>query len=379
VVSELRIAPAGKAPLGKKQKRFNTLVKSAADLRTVLRTWRDADYELHRRAAAIQTLLVQHRKARSQLVLVFDRYAVDTAAFTKTERTQLAALAVEHARAVLERAPHDADVKAVYNRHTHGDFDAERADEESYQATVMQSILEEHGLELDREYDTLEELETAARAAQAEREAADEARRTRRKNSAKQVAAEERKAAASAQAGKALQEIYRQLVRALHPDHEQDPVERARKTALMQEVNVAYERDDLLALLELQLRFEQIDRAHIGSLAEGRLDHFLKLLTAQVAQLREELATIEYPFRIDLDIEPPRKLPVALVLGSLRDDADHLTAQLSDLQHEVRLFGDPTRMKAWLRDQRDRQSSEARQFAEMMALMGSTHGVRRRR
>jgi hypothetical protein len=36
-------------------------------------------------------------------------------------------------------------------------------------------------------------------------------------------------------------------------------------------------------------------------------------------------------------------------------------------------------MKAWLRDQRDRQSSEARQFAEMMALMGSTHGVRRRR
>lgn len=377
-MSELRIAPAGKAPLGKKQKRFNTLVKSAADLRTALRAWRDADYELHRRAAAIETLLVQQRTARAALVLLFDGYAVDRS-FTRAERTQLAALAVEHARTVLEHAPHAADVKAVYNRHTQGDFDAERADEESYQATVMQSILEEHGLELDRQYDTLEELEAAARAAQAEREAADTARRARRKKSAKQVAAEARRASADASAGKALQDIYRQLVRVLHPDHEQDPVERARKTALMQEVNAAYERDDLLALLELQLRFEQIDRAHIGSLAEERLDHFIKLLTAQVAQLRDELAKIEHPFRIDLDIEPPRKLPVALVLASLREDADQLAAQVSDLQHEVRLFGDPDRMKAWLRDQRDRQSREARQFAEMMALMGSAHGVRRRR
>ena len=181
-----------------------------------------------------------------------------------------------------------------------------------------------------------------------------------------------------AQAGKALQEIYRKLVRALHPDHEQDPVERARKTALMQQVNVAYERNDLLELLELQLRFEQIDSAHIGSLAEDRLDHFNKLLSEQVTQLRDELAAVEHPFRIQLDVMPPRKLPVALVLAAMQDDAHELAHDLARMQQDLRIFTNRDAMKSWLRDQRDRSARDAQEFQEMLATLGSAQRRRRR-
>ncbi len=45
----------------------------------------------------------------------------------------------------------------------------------------------------------------------------------------------------------------------LHPDREPDEAERVRKTELMQRVNEAYSKKDLLQLVALQLEIEQID------------------------------------------------------------------------------------------------------------------------
>lgn len=373
----LTISAQSGAPLGKKQKRFNSLVKTAAGLRETLRSWRDADYELHRGAAGVDKLIAQRRANVRTLVILFDGYVTDKA-FTRVDRAQLAGVAIKFARELLASQPGDAELKAIYNRLAGADFDLERAEEEAEQSRFMQDVLEQHGLEFDKQFDSLEELETAARAQQAEREQEAAERRARRKKSARQEAAEALRTSAVAQTGKALQEIYRKLVRVLHPDHEQDPVERARKTALMQQVNVAYERNDLLELLELQLRFEQIDSAHIGTMAEDRLDHFIKLLTDQVTQLRDELASVEHPFRVQLDIMPPRKLPVALVLAAMQDDAQTLAHDLARMQLDLRIFTDRDAMKAWLRDQRDRATRDARELQEMLATLGSAQRRRRR-
>ena len=373
----LTISVQSGAPLGKKQKRFNSLVKTAAGLRETLRAWRDADYALHRGAAGVDRLIAQRRANVRTLVLLFDGYTTDKT-FSRVDRAQLAGVAIKFARELLANQPGDAELKAIYNRLADADFDAERAEEEAEQSRFMQDVLEEHGLEFDKQFDSLEELETAARAQQAEREQEAAARRARRKKSARQQAAEEQRTSAVAQAGKALQEIYRKLVRALHPDHEQDPVERARKTALMQQVNVAYERNDLLELLELQLRFEQIDSTHIGSLAEDRLDHFIRLLTDQVGQLRDELASVEHPFRVQLDVMPPRKLPVSLVLAAMEDDAQALAHDLARMQQDLRIFSDRDARKSWLRDQRDRAARDARELQEMLATLGSAQRRRRR-
>lgn len=49
-----------------------------------------------------------------------------------------------------------------------------------------------------------------------------------------------------------LRELYRKLVRKLHPDREPDQDLRARKTEMMQAVNVAYRNKDMLGLMDLQ-------------------------------------------------------------------------------------------------------------------------------
>jgi hypothetical protein len=93
------------------------------------------------------------------------------------------------------------------------------------------------------------------------------AKAAKRKPSAAAPAREERHAVEADQLKQSVRDIFRKLTSQLHPDREPDAAERARKTALMQRVNVAYAANDLLALLELQLEVEQIDQAELD---EGR-------------------------------------------------------------------------------------------------------------
>jgi hypothetical protein len=247
-------------------------------------------------------------------------------------------------------------VKAIYNRHSRGDFDAEAAAAEAAQAQVMRGVLEtELGLDFGpADLRTVEELRAAALAQvdelereEARREETAEARRARRKRPQREVAAEARREAERAQVGKALQDVYRKLAVALHPDLEQDAAERARKTLLMQQVNVAYEGKDLLALLELQLRFEQIDEAQLGALAGERLERYNRLLAEQVAQLKEELAEIELPWRMQLDA-PTGRLPPARVRRALEEDLQDLAFELASTRADLQRLAEPAALKAWI-------------------------------
>ncbi|HLL21719.1 MAG TPA: J domain-containing protein, partial [Kofleriaceae bacterium] len=294
-------------------------------------------------------------------------------------------LAADLARELLEAMPEgttDAKLKSIYNRHTGGNFDRERAHAEAAESRAMQDVLEQHGFDFGGEqFDSLEELEAAARAQRSTEASQGGTQRTSsRKKSARQEAAERKRETEASQVSRALQDVYRKLAHALHPDRERDPVERARKTQLMADVNVAYERRDLLALLELQLQFEQIDHAHIAGLAEDRLAHFNKLLAEQVAQLKQELAAIEHPYRVHLDVPPPRKLPPAYVIACLRDDIETLTDDLEHVQQDVRTLRAEIEVKMWLRARRDdaRRTNDALEAFLELSLMVKG-GTRRRR
>ena len=114
-------------------------------------------------------------------------------------------------------------------------------------------------------------LASQARAEQQARQQAYEAVRqdaqARAQQSAKgrqAEAAQQRQHAAAQQAGQSVRVIFRKLASALHPDREPDPAERQRKTLLMQQANPAYDRNDLLTLLSMQLDLEQIDAQHLA-------------------------------------------------------------------------------------------------------------------
>jgi len=269
--------------------------------------------------------------------------------FTKSERKKLQAMICEMAGDLLAEPGHD-DLKPIYNRHHRGDFDAEDA----AAARVMKSMMEQMlGMDFgNADVSSMEKLQTYTEAQlhafDQEQEQARE-RRARRKKSAKQLAKEAQREAEKAKVGRVLQEVYRKLAVALHPDLEQDPGERARKTELMQQVNVAYEAGDLLHLLELQLRLEQIDPDHAGEIAEDRLRHYNTILDQQLKQLEMELADLELPWRLQLELSPSAPISPVQLIAQISSDRERLQHQSDALRRDLESFQDVARLKAWLK------------------------------
>jgi len=116
----------------------------------------------------------------------------------------------------------------------------------------------------------------------------------------------------------------------------------------MQQVNVAYEAGDLLQLLELQLRFEQIDPRQASAEAEDRLRHYNTILDQQAKELDLELAELELPWRLELELGPSAPLSPARVLAQITADTAQLEQQTAGLRRDLEAFQDVTRLKAWL-------------------------------
>lgn len=179
-----------------------------------------------------------------------------------------------------------------------------------------------------------------------------EARRSKRKKSAKQLKKETEQQEEEAKIGKSIREVYRQLVTELHPDREQDPEERQRKTELMQRITVAYKKKDLMELLELQLAVEQIDQAHINNIAEERLKHFNKVLQRQADQLHIELGEVLIPVKLQMGMSSLQHLSPQQVINDLELDIERARLDINRIQHDLVRFKDVKQLKAWLKDYR---------------------------
>ncbi|GIX26516.1 MAG: hypothetical protein KatS3mg123_0397 [Burkholderiales bacterium] len=138
-----------------------------------------------------------------------------------------------------------------------------------------------------------------------------------------------------------MREVFRRLAAALHPDREPDAAERERKTALIQRVNRAYERNDLLELLTVQIEIEQIDSNHLAQASGERLGHYCSVLREQQRALQDELAAIQEPFRAALGVGlglRPAMLDTLLDQGarSLRETPDSLRSDMEALRNPMR-------------------------------------------
>jgi len=202
----------------------------------------------------------------------------------------------------------------------------------------------------------------------AQRSAAEEAVRARRDQAEKQV-------------NQSLREVFRKLVSALHPDRESDPIERARKNQLMQRVNQAYDANDLLTLLGLQLEIEQIDAAHLSSISAERLAHYNQILREQLTQLEAELASVIVPYQMSMGPWSGRGLTVAKVDRQLTMDIAQLHEAARQLTQDLVAFRDPARLRARLRQYElgdEPGDLEAMQTMMEIATMLGDFGPKRR-
>lgn len=343
------------APLTAQQKKFNTQIRHIAAERAKLAAWEQAATECRARYVRdFVPLLDVYRTLSIEQVHFLDE-ASGRKGLTRADRETLgeviAEMAGNLADSAQDAAEHEA-MKAIYNRHAGSDFDAEKAEAEQMANDMARDMakdlfgLDLDGVDLDSPDDVARMVEEQMQARQAEAERQRAAHQAKRRK----PGARERKAQEDAQqATQSVRDIYRRLAAALHPDRETDPAERERKTALMTRANQAYEANNLLDLLHLQLEAEQIDPARIAALGDERLKHYNRVLAEQLKELRREVTTRMLAACEEFGLAPNYAKPTMLAkqltaqVKALQHDSDGLRAQLRALQ------ADPAALKPWIK------------------------------
>ncbi len=330
-------------PEGKSQLAFRKLVERIASHRRILEEWREFSVRYQQRISGeLHPLNLELRAGQREMAILIDELLEAPKGPSKTNRKKLVHIVLNLAEGLLEENPEDPEIEAIHDRYA----ELSHAEVLEMNHEMDRSLLEEMlGMDLPQFDSSAEMFEFA----QSKLREAEEKRKTTREEKRKKKSAEkgpDKKEIALKEASISVREVYRKLASALHPDREADPAEREKKTVLMQKVNNAYDANDLITLLNLQLEIEQIDAEHILSLSESRLKHYMEILKSQLKELKDEIAVITHPFsRITFG-----RLSPAAVDRELTIEIENLRLTVRDLKDEIEAFRDPARLRERLKD-----------------------------
>jgi hypothetical protein len=321
----LQIQPDAADPaLAGQQERFNVLVQDVALWRAALAEWND---RIDRYRQAVEPVRRELHAAWREWVFALDDASLRPG-LSRAERQQLAELLQEAITPLL--AEEDPEIAAVAAQHVQ---EPRRQD----QADAADS--DEQGQE-----DVAEDWEAQAAAAAAQR--AEWAAKRRAASAANRRRKQEQEVSLS------VRDVYRRLASTLHPDREPDARERERKTRLMQEANLAYAEQDLLALLELQLHAEQIDATHLRSADRKRLQHYVAVLEEQLSDLQSETRRLEATFREATGLPPGSGLQPRKADRMISSEAQRMRGDVQALRRQAKWLLDEEATKEWLRQHR---------------------------
>ncbi|BBP00057.1 molecular chaperone DnaJ [Sulfuriferula nivalis] len=335
------------------QKKFNATLKKIEAQKALLAEWQ-AELQACQQASHIKLEPLRRSLYEQQaiMLLLLDNL-YKTEKFARNQQEKIANLIMEMCNELITEAGR-ADLKSLYNQYSETDYDAEVIADKLLEAELLQDMFEaQFGVTLDDsdELDFADPDMVAARLhekhASMQRDA--QVQRNARKKSAKQLTQEAREQEEAAGMSKSIQAVYRQLVTALHPDRETDPVERERKTELMQQVNVAYTKKDLLQLLSLQLSVEQISQDNINNIAEDRLKHYNKVLANQLNELQQEVRTLEIQVKQMVGVSPYEPLSPKKLVLILKQDMQGLQYEIARIKQDIRAFKNVKHFKDWLK------------------------------
>ena len=249
----------------------------------------------------------------------------------------------------------DTAMQALHDTHSPDSLADTEKDAAADMQRMMEAMLGESLGEADTTFDSMEALLDAARqkvhAQVAQHQSEREQRAAKKKKKPAQLKKEELAAAQAKDADGALRTLYRQLASALHPDREQDPQEQIRKTALMKDANAAYERRDLLALLQLQLQADLADADHVATMAQEKLSALTALVKERVAVLNDELQMLQHQAMVEFDLPPHVPVSETSLKHYLSLQRQDLQAAIVMMQQDLQRVQDDAYLKRWLKEQ----------------------------
>ena len=346
-------AAASQAPLSAEQQLFNTWVQRIAQQRAWLQAWDEAVQACRTRYARDGApLRTRYLDLQAELAQYLDQQAGRK--LSKLERQLLETCLLESAQQVADLSDtpaQQAAMQELVRRYTPEQEDDDEAGDAARQADAPEPASEDIDWEDMEAVAQFLEDQAQAAAAQAERARGQhQAKRQQRK--AQQVQKAKGPTAAEL-ATQSLREVYRRLASRLHPDREQDPQERERKTALMQRVNIAYEAGRLMELLELQWEAEQMDPARLAQLSDARLAPYNRMLQEQWSDLQRDAQARMQAFAREFGLDATTHLQPAKLMSQVRERLQQLQGGIDYLQQLLKaLDEEPDALKQWLKHER---------------------------
>jgi uncharacterized protein YdcH (DUF465 family) len=278
---------------------------------------------------------------------------LDQSGWSRAERATLREMLCENAAALLSVHGADAELQALFDKHSEIDYETiKRAELERLKAHAQDITGVELGDQdaIHTEDDLVQRVYEQMKAAHDAQEEVSTPRR-------KRWGTPDRAIGAAQLAKQTLREIYRKLASAVHPDREPDPRRRENKTALMQKINRAYATNDLLSLFQIQMQLEHIDADHLAKVSAQRLKQYNKLLAEQLSTIKSAISELETGWRMDFGLERSSDLnPQHLRQFSVRQ-ARRLRAEIAREQQFLNILANKTGMRRWLK-QRDRYARD---------------------
>jgi hypothetical protein len=352
-------------PGNRAQQGFRKLVQQIERKRRELKEWQDYAHRYARRIAAeFEPLQAQIHEKQLEMAALIDELLSRRGQgqrLRKADRSSLKDLLMSLLDGLLAGGPPDEKAERLRKKYA----DPVSKEEERWNMELTESFLSDvFGVELDEDHgaSSVEELLEQAHRKMKERAEEDAAAgASRRSNGRRGRGSSEGSAAPpeqSREASPSLRAVFRKLVSVLHPDREPDPAEQARKNELMQRVNQAYEANDLLTLLGLQLEIEQIDAEHISSMTAERLAQYSQTLREQLADIEAELKATKAVYRSLMDGASGR-VSVQMVDRKLTLELNNLRAALEELVDDLARFRDPKQLRTRLDEYAMHQAQEA--------------------
>lgn len=347
----LQVLPPGEQALPAAARAYNLQLTRIDKLKSQL-AGMDALAQQHRQElhGAVEPLRRRLAQAQRALALALDGH-LQGKLLSRAQADAARAVVCRLARGLAEAG--DAAMRELHDRHSPRTLAQLKQDSAAALRQRLEAVLgeplDDEGQDLSAEQllrAGMERLRRAQEEAQQQRREAAQARRERRKPgaAARQTGQDD--------ADTLLRRLFRQLASALHPDREPDPQARLRKTALMSEANAAYEKRDLVALLQIQARAELADPAAGQQLSDERLASLTLLLKAQVAALERERAARQSALADEFDLPEGVSPNANTLLQSRIDQTRALENALAQLASDLEQTEDPARLKRWLNAQR---------------------------
>jgi hypothetical protein len=136
---------------------------------------------------------------------------------------------------------------------------------------------------------------------------------------------------------KSIRAIYIDLIKAFHPDTEQDATKKLEKEEISKKITEAYGKNDLYTLLDLETQFLEQESNRLSGMKPETAKSYLAMLDSQIKELKESIRSILHSHdKIFIEMCKPNSKPekfLRKVKKELQEGVQILTQQVMILQH----------------------------------------------